>query len=244
MKKVLSVLLGLVLTVCMAPSVAPADISAGESFAVPFAASAITVDGVASAGEWDGDALFTVDTSTAVLEWEGDTEVPADAATAVLSYKLRWDADYLYILETRTDATGMLYFVDEDNINRLYMGDSTLFFIQFDDGAYDKADMIDLQYAADFYEGKGSVIFKRNGEDFGTIAKYENVDMVSVIDGDTSVTEIRFRWSDLPNATGNVYNDAVLKAYVCNPKLKLDATRTMVADEWSAGFTSWFGGTA
>lgn len=106
------------------------------------------IDGKASAGEWDNAAewVITPDNGTPV---GGNAEL-LTAELSKITYKFMYDENNFYILETREcDEFRTANNADTDN---LWQGDSTLFFLSYNDV------VIDIQFTADTLGDTGAKI--------------------------------------------------------------------------------------
>lgn len=230
MKKGISIIITLILMICSVSTYTLAAVSSGENFNVAFAESgSITIDGVISSGEWDGAAQFTVNK---------DTTGFADPTDLSVAYKLKWDATYLYICEERTDTDPLKYIVTEELFmsGQFYQGDATLFFMWFDNGvapADPNLDYIDIQYTASS-PAEGTIYGMRLHEG-GDRSLFADDDLIaSTVGTYTSVIELKFKLSDLPNAAGNITAGSKIQFYVCDTKTKNDVTNIVLWDDWDA----------
>jgi len=229
MKKAISVIIAVIFVFCFVSTFALADVSKGENVDVALAANgSITIDGVMSAGEWDGAAQFTVDK---------DTTGFADLTDLSVAYNLKWDETYLYICEERTDTDPLKHIVTKEHFmsGQFYQGDATLFFMWFDNGtppAAPNPDFRDIQYAASS-PSEGPLYGIRVAEGDNR-ALYTNGEIASVVDANKSVIELKFKWSDLPNAAGNIKDGAKIQFYVCDTKTKNDVKEVVVWNDWEA----------
>jgi cell division septation protein DedD len=249
MKKKISLIIAVVFISCCFSTITLADGSGGENFNVPLAATgSITIDGVASPSEWDGASTFTVNQETS--GFAGVTGFPTSNLSC--KYQVKWDATYLYICETRTDTDPLIYLMAKDTLEtgQFYEGNSTLFFLAYDNGVYDvrtKADGVvvtsnenarDLEFSANSLNNGGPLFGLRNtyGAASSAPVTYSNGAIASIVNNatKTSVTELKFKWSDLPNTTNNIKDGAQIRFYVCDTKTKPDATKVTLWDDWDA----------
>jgi len=225
MKKTISIIIAVVFISCIASTFTSAAVSTGENVAVKATESTpITIDGVKSPGEWDGATQFTVNKDTT-----GSTET----TNLSVVYNLKWDATYLYICEVRTDTDPLIYLVTGADLleGKFYQGNSTLFFMWFDNGvspAEPNLDYIDLQYAAK--SPSGNPVYGKRLHESDQRALYTNGAIASVVGANTSTIELKFKWSDLPNAAGNITGGTKIQFYVCDTKTKPAATLADISD--------------
>lgn len=229
MKKAISVIISLIVIICFASTFVFAAVSEGENVDVTYAANGlIAIDGVKSVGEWDGAAQFTVDK---------DTTGFADPTDLSIVYDLKWDETYLYICEERTDTDPLKYIVTAEHFStgQFYQGDATLLFMCFDDGTAKDAknpDLRDLQYSAS--SPSEDPIYGIRVAEGDERALYTNGEIASVVDTNKSVIELKFKWSDLPNAADNIKDGAKIQFYVCVTKTNNDVESIPIWEEWGA----------
>jgi hypothetical protein len=243
MKKAISLTIAAIFLSCSFSILALADGSGGENLDVSIAtAGSITIDGIASPGEWDGATTFTVN---------GATSNYIDPTNLSCIYKLKWDADYLYILETRTDTDPLIYLMAKDTLEsgQFYEGNSTLFFMSFDNGVYtvrtkdnngvlltSNEDGRDIEFSANAKDNSGPLIGLRNSNGAAAPAPvtYTNGDIKSVVTTNSAVTELKFKWTDLPNSASKIKDGAKIRFYVCDTKTIPGTTKIDLWNDWSA----------
>ena len=188
MKKFSIILAGL-LAAAMAIGVTAAE-PVTECYAPERAA---TIDGVVSAGEWDGATKLTLNISD-TSEWSGSgagivggtgyaNHTDADFTT---SLSFMFDKDYVYILMTRTDST--LQFTT-DNYHTPYASDCGLMWFVDSDGI-----QYGLQLLASDKSGKPHIGYFLMDADQGSsedLTEAGNAECVTKVDGNSYVMEAK-----------------------------------------------------
>lgn len=129
------IMLSLLITL-LAVSVSAAE--PGFTYEASKLTAAVTVDGINSPGEWDDTNTLAVNADSEIFKtygrWQGaESNTVYGSDQLNVTYRLKWDETNLYILEERFDTN--YYFPDAKTATEPWMGDGTLFFLAYDNGA-------------------------------------------------------------------------------------------------------------
>ncbi|GHU35730.1 hypothetical protein FACS1894105_04920 [Clostridia bacterium] len=134
MKKVLTAMLA-ALTLIASSATVSADHYWSDAMNFTAAEGAIDVDGKITPGEWDDAQLISIKLNNDPLDASGNinyqsgwADVDRDDADYSGTYRIKWDANYIYFLEDRSDD-----FVNQlANADEPWTTDGTLIFTQVD----------------------------------------------------------------------------------------------------------------
>ncbi|GGD85895.1 sugar-binding protein [Paenibacillus nasutitermitis] len=160
------------------------------------AATPVTTDGVKSAGEWDNAGEITVSTDSADVKAFGQVwGAVDDAADLTAKYRVKWDDDYLYLLDERT-SDDVLQFTETGGL--MFLSDATMMFLNLS-GEQSGADYKNGDFALFFTpSGPDSKphAFVREGRDSGKVEyATEEIKMGSKLAANSYTLEVAIPWS-------------------------------------------------
>lgn len=166
--------------------------------------AAVTPDGVNSPGEWDDAEALIVNSDSEIFKnygrWqgaEGNTVYGPDKLN--VTYKIKWDADYLYILEERFDTA--YFFQAGKTATEPWCGDGTLFFLALDTGDTKWASAYEPFWVNKCDDGKTKVAVRTWLD--GTFVQLEDAEHIGkwkyggTQNGNMYTTEIVIPWTDM-----------------------------------------------
>ena len=179
------------------------------------------IDGKISAGEWEDASPLLIDASYA----------GQSAEDLSLEYKVKYDKEYLYILEVRQDSK-LVYPFDEDELTSLWMGDSTLFWMMPGDSNGKFANSTDVWFSANSASNGGPILGIRKNDDFGSLTIYKDGKIASSVDGNKSITEVAFKWTDIPETSNKIVPGSKFKFCIAIPQIKDNGSEQKYQINW------------
>ncbi|MBQ2545073.1 MAG: hypothetical protein II557_02190, partial [Clostridia bacterium] len=201
MKKLISVLgaLALILALCLPAAAALTPVDGIEhcfyNYVCAKSVNAVTADGVYHEEEWS-DAIPLVinkDTMQEFGRWQSTGEPnPADEFSC--TYRFKWDENYFYVLEIRTDAHYVSDFAGQDySALTPWMLDGTAIFF-CDNELPDESNRCDIKFYTYVNELQGASVFIGNGGEAeeGYVGPSGEADTTygGTLDGNTAVFEL------------------------------------------------------
>ncbi len=182
-----------------------------------------TINGMMGSGEWESAAPLLIDASYA----------GKDADDLKLEFRMMYDSEYLYILEIREDSK-LVYPFDNNlaGLQSLWWGDSTLFFVYPGEGTAYGSNSSDIWYAAQSKNQGSSILGIRKNDDFSGLAPYTEGQIAASVEGDKAITEIAFKWADIPGAASGVSAGDTFKFAIVIPQIKDDASAQNYQINW------------
>ncbi len=120
----------------------------------------VTADGIYNESEWAEAKELVIDAET-LQDWgRWQAGPPMDISDLSVSFRLKWDEEYLYLLEIRIDSKYVHEFGDKsyDVFSQVWGGDGTAFF--FCDAAYDfRENRCDIGYFSYVDELGGPAVY-------------------------------------------------------------------------------------
>ena len=166
-------------------------------------AAPITVDGTASAGEWDEAETMVVSAASRQVSNHGYVWGSfAGEEDLTATYRLAWDSENLYMLEERVDN----YWKPAYTVgaNPLYDVDATMLFLDLD-GLRDGTKFFPGDFAIHYsFDAEGTpIVYLRTGTDTGnknhTLLREGDVQIARTVTSDGYICEIAIPWSLLTN---------------------------------------------
>ncbi len=160
----------------------------------------VVADGVYHVGEWD-EAVELVINNDTIRDWgRWQAGEPIDAADLSISLRLKWDEEYLYILEIRTDTNYVYEFGDKgyDAFSDVWGADATALF--FCDGLdITRSNRCDIGYFSyvDKLGGPSVYVGSFDGETYafrGPSGK-DGCTYGGTLDGEGAVFEMKLPWA-------------------------------------------------
>ncbi|UVI32955.1 sugar-binding protein [Paenibacillus spongiae] len=172
------------------------------SYSARQAETDIAIDGVVSAGEWDGAEEINVSPESPAVKKHGKVwGAIADGADLTSRYKIKWDAEYLYLLEQRTD--NVIHFTNTGA--QMYLSDATMLFLDIDrnksGSGYRDGDFAIMVTPGGVKGAENPHVFIREGHDNGVREyAYDGGEVAAQATDGGYTLELAIPWSDL-----NVY---------------------------------------
>ncbi len=164
----------------------------------------VVADGVYNESEW-AEANELIINNTTLEDWGRWQAGPAlDAADLSVTFKLKWDEDYLYLLEIRTDSHYVYEFGDKgyNVFSDVWGGDATAFFLcdGYDDSRENRCDIGYFTYV-DKLEGPAVYVGSFDGEPdaFRGPSGTEGCTYGGTYDGERAVFEMKLPWAIMEN---------------------------------------------
>ncbi len=200
----------------------------------------VVADGLYHENEWS-EAYELVINNDTLEDWGRWQAGPAlEASELSVTFKLKWDEEYLYLLELRTDAHYVYEFRNKgyDVFSDVWGGDATAFFLC--DATYSmREDRCDIGYFSyvDKLQGPAVYVGSFDGETnaFRGPSGKDDCTYGGSFDGETAVFEMKLPWSIIENQ-GKLFTEIEEGAlFRFNPIIpSVDSTEGLGAygDEW------------
>ncbi len=200
----------------------------------------VEADGVYHRSEWEEavELVINDDTLGDWGRWQSGPALPSSELSVTL--KLKWDEEYLYLLEIRTDANYVYEFGNKgfDAFSDVWGGDATALF--FCDGAdISRSNRCDIGYFTyvDKLDGPSVYVGSFDGEmnAFRGPSGTSGCTYGGTIEGDTAVFEMKLPWSimeDQGKLISDIEAGAIFRFSPIIPSVDTQAGLGAYNEEW------------